>query len=93
MSWRDEPIDNDDEGRPMFKGSVGLTNDKGEKLASVIWFFDSGPFYAFAVDLREPDVIRRIGPNMTLDGAKEACIAGVEGRIPDLNKRAGYPRE
>ena len=93
MNWRDDEIPNDDEGRPMFKGSQSLANDKGEQLASIVWFDESGPFYAHAVDLNEPNVMRRIGPITKLDAARARCVDAIEGRIPDLNKRAGYPRE
>lgn len=94
MIWRDNhnKIPLDDVGMPRFRGSLTLLNDKGETLASICWFFDAGPFYAHAVDLNEPDVMRRIGPMTTLEAAKARCIAVVEGGIPDLDKRAGYPR-
>ena len=92
MYWRDDPIDFDNDDKPMFKGLLGLYNDKNDFLASVLWFFDDGPFYAHCVDLNEPDIIRRIGPCTTLEDAKDACMRGIEGKIKDLNKRAGYPR-
>ena len=91
MNWHDEPIPNDDEGRPMFKGSLSLTNDKNEELASVVWFADEGPFYAAAMDVNDTTLIRRIGPCTTLEGAKSACMAAIEGR-KDLTGRAAYPR-
>lgn len=92
MDWHNDPIKNDADGRPKFKGSMTLKNDSGEFLASIIWFFDQGPFYTHAVDPKEPDVVRRIGPIMTLEDAKSRCVDGVEGRIPNLSGRAGYPR-
>ncbi|MCC8949306.1 hypothetical protein H8A97_30445 [Bradyrhizobium sp. Arg62] len=92
MNWRDDQIPNDDEGRPMFKGSLSLLNDKNEWLASVVWFYDEGPFYAHAMDPSDTNVVRRIGPITTLEAAKDRCIDALEGRIPDLSKRAGYPR-
>jgi hypothetical protein len=92
MNWRDDPIENDEEGRPMFKGSLSLTNDKGERLAGVLWFYDVGPFYAHAMDPTDTTLIRRIGPVTTLEGAKSACIQAIEGRVTDLSQRAGYPR-
>jgi hypothetical protein len=91
MNWHDQPIPNDDEGHPMFKGSIDLVNDKNELLAGVVWFSDEGPFYAHAVDLNEPAIIRRIGPCTSLDGAKARCLDVIEGRL-DVSKRAGYPR-
>jgi hypothetical protein len=93
MNWQDQPIPNDDEGQPMFKGNMDLFNDREERLGSVLWFYDGGPYYAFAVDPREPDVVRRIGPCMTLDAAKESVVRGASGQIENLNKRAGYPNE
>lgn len=76
----------------MFHGLQSLTNDKGEWLASVVWFDDYGPFYAHAMDPSDTAVVRRIGAITTLEAAKKRCIEAIEGRIPDLNKRAGYPR-
>jgi hypothetical protein len=95
MDWIDQPIDNDDEGRPRCKGLIALHNDKGEKLASIMWFFDEGPFYCFAVDPSEAKdgIIRRIGPVMDLESAKQVCCRGIEGGIENLTRRAGYPRE
>ncbi len=90
MSWRDDPPTLDEKGRKQWD-SATLLNDKAELLGSVMWFYDHGPFYAHAVDLREPDVIRRIGPHETLEGAKDSVMAVVEGRL-DVSKRAGYPR-
>lgn len=91
MNWRDDPIPNDDEGRPMFKGTISLKNDKGELLANVLWFWDEGPFYAHAMDAKNPMLLRRVGPCTTLEGAKRACIEAIEGH-KDISKRAGYPR-
>lgn len=91
MQWNDAPIENDENGKPMFRGIQQLKNDRGEDLGHVCWFYDEGPFYAHAVDLKEPDVIRRIGPCDTLDGAKAACLEVIEG-TKDVSKRAGYPR-
>ena len=92
MSWHDAPIENDDEGRPMFKGMVHLTNDKNEMLANVLWFYDEGPFYAHAMDVDDVSLIRRIGPHETLEGAKQNCLAAIEGRL-NISRRAGYPRD
>lgn len=92
MNWLDQPIPNDDEGRPMFKGSMDLHDDKNMKLASIIWFYDGGPYYAFAVDHQDHTVICRIGPVMTLDGAKDACVRAISGEL-DLTGRARYPNE
>ena len=91
MNWRDEPIPNDDEGRPMFKGSISLTNDKNEELGCILWFYDEGPFYAHAMDVKDTSLIRRIGPCTTLEGAKRSVFAALEGQT-DISKRAGYPR-
>lgn len=91
MQWNDAPIEKDDSGKPKFLGLQKLTNDKGEKLASICWFHDFGPFYAHAVDLKEPDDMRRIGPCSTLDGAKAACLEVIEGSL-DVSKRARYER-
>jgi hypothetical protein len=90
MTWKDEPIPLR-EGRPMFKGSLSLTNDKNEHLGGIVWFYDEGPFYASAMDAANPDVIRRIGPCTTLEGAKRAVCDAIEGRL-DISKRAAYPR-
>jgi hypothetical protein len=76
----------------MFRGDIDLKDDRGDTLASIVWFTDTGPYYAHAVDLREPDVIRRIGPIMTLEAAKQRCLDVIEGRL-DVRNRAGYPRE
>ena len=92
MNWRDDPIGNDEDGEPMFRGSLSLVNDKGELLAGIVWFFDEGPFYAHAMDPANPDVIRQIDPIRTLEAAKQRCFDAMEGRIPDLSKRAGYQR-
>lgn len=93
MNWRDRhnQIELDERGEPMFRGLMRLDNDRGERLASICWFSDDGPFYAHAVDLREPDVMRRIGPCSTLDGAKDACSRVIEGS-KDVSGRAGYQR-
>jgi hypothetical protein len=90
MNWNDKPIPQR-EGRPMFKGSLGLTNDKNELLGCIVWFYDAGPFYAHAMDAANPDLIRRIGPCTTLEGAKRAVCDAIEGRL-DISKRAAYPR-
>lgn len=92
MNWRDKPIPNDDEGRPMFKGSLGLTNDKNEHLGGILWFYDEGPFYASAMDVNDISLVRRIGPCSTLQGAKQRVYDAIEGRIPDISNRAGYQR-
>ena len=91
MQWQDDTIPKDEEGRPMFLGAVQLSNDKGEHLASVCWFYDAGPFYAHAMDAKQPEVLRRIGPCTSLDGAKAACERAIEGAL-DISNRAGYPR-
>jgi hypothetical protein len=75
----------------MFKGNIELTNDKDEQLASVLWFYDEGPFYAFAMDVSDTTVLRRIGPCTTLESAKAACMRALEGKM-DISKRAGYLR-
>jgi hypothetical protein len=92
MNWHDQPIPNDDEGNPMFKGLLDLTNDKNERLGGICWFFDEGPFYASAMDVNDTNVVRRIGPCTTLHGAKQRVYDAIEGRIPDISKRAGYQR-
>ena len=91
MNWNDSPISNDDEGRPMFKGAINLTNDKNEPLGSVVWFYDQGPFYAHAMDINDTSLIRRIGPCTTLEGAKQRIFDALEGRL-DISNRAGYQR-
>lgn len=91
MNWHDKEIPNDDEGRPMFKGLVGLTNDKNERLGGVCWFSDAGPFYASAMDVNDTSVIRRIGPCTTLEGAKQRVLDALEGRL-NISNRAGYQR-
>lgn len=91
MNWTDREPGKTDEGKPMCKGIIELMNDKDEFLGSVMWFCDGGPFYAHAVDLREPDVTRRIGPHTTLEDGKLAVMQVVEGQL-DVSKRAGYPR-
>jgi len=91
MTWRNAPIENDPDGNPTCLGLIELVNDKAERLGIVLWFYEHGPFYASAVDLREPDVIRRIGPHHTLEGGKEAVMSVVEGRF-DVSRRAGYLR-
>jgi hypothetical protein len=91
MNWKDAPIPNDDEGRPMFKGLLDLTNDKNEPLGGICWFYDEGPFYASAMDVNDTRVIRRIGPCMTLEGAKRRVFDAIEGKL-DISNRAGYQR-
>lgn len=93
MNWKDKPIPNDDEGRPMFNGNMVLTNDKGEFLANVLWFFDGGPYYSFALDPADTDIVRRIGPSETLEGAKASAIRALQGEIKDLSKRAGFRKD
>lgn len=90
MDWKqDPPTLNED--RTEKWNSVSLRNDKNELLGSVMWFYEGGPFYAHAVDLKEPDVIRRIGPHRTLEGSKAAVNDVIEGKL-DVSKRAGYNR-
>ena len=91
MTWRDTPIPNDDTGHPMFRGKIGLFNDKDERIASILWFREKGPFYAHAMDVNDTSVTRRIGPHETLEAAKQSCLDAIEGRI-DISNRAGYPR-
>jgi hypothetical protein len=91
MTWCDEPIPNDPDGHPMFKGLIRLKNDKNEILGGICWFYDQGPFYASAMDAADTSLIRRIGPCTTLDGAKRVIFDAIEGRL-DISKRAGYPR-
>jgi hypothetical protein len=91
MNWRDVPAELDDEGNPKCVGHLVLVNDKNEELAGLVWFYDGGPFYASAVDLREPDVLRRIGPCTTLESGKEACMRVIQGDR-DVSGHAGYPR-
>lgn len=90
--WVNAEISDDENGRPMFKGSIDLFDDRRQTLASIVWFYEGGPFYAYAVDPKEPDVIRRIGPSQTLEKAKQNCLAVIEGRF-DVSNRAGYARE
>lgn len=92
MNWHDNPIPNDDEGRPMFKGLIELTNDKNERLGGICWFHDEGPFYASAMDPKDIALVRRIGPCSTLDGAKRRVFDAIEGKIDNLSNRAGYQR-
>lgn len=92
MNWQDKPIPEDDEGRPMFKGLLDLCNDKNEHLGGICWFYDDGPFYASAMDPTNIKLIRRIGPCITLEGAKQRIYEALEGKIKNLNKRAGYER-
>ncbi len=92
MIWQDKLISNDDEGRPMFKGLMELTNDKNEELGSICWFFDEGPFYAHAMDVNDITLIRRIGPCTTLESAKEAVNRSLEGEL-NISNRAGYYRD
>jgi hypothetical protein len=91
MNWKDAPIPNDDEGRPMFKGLLDLTNDKNEPLGGICWFSDEGPFYASAMDVNDTTLIRRIGPCTTLEGAKRSIFEALEGKR-SISNRAGYPR-
>lgn len=92
MDWISEEPGKTPEGRPTCKGLLVLRNEKNEKIASIMWFYDEGPFYCFAVDPSETDIIRRIGPVRELDVAKDVCLRGIEGRIENLTRRAGYPR-
>lgn len=94
MDWQSEDPGQTPEGRPTCKGWLVLRNDKSEKLASIMWFEDEGPFYCFAVDPSEAKdgIIRRIGPVRELASAKEVCLRGIEGRIENLTRRAGYSR-
>jgi hypothetical protein len=91
MTWGDAPIPVDDTGRPMFKGLLKLENDRHERLGSICWFYDEGPFYASAMDAADTSVIRRIGPCTTLEGAKQSIFDVIEGKL-NISKRAAYPR-
>ena len=91
MTFNDLPIPLDDNGRPMFKGLLELTNDRNEKLGGICWFSDEGPFYASAMDVNDTTLIRRIGPCTTLEGAKRIIYAAIEG-AKNLSGRAAYPR-
>jgi hypothetical protein len=91
MIWRDDPIPVDDEGQQMFAGSIELTNDKNDTLGSIVWFYDSGPFYAHAMDSKDTTLIRRIGPCTSLESAKQAVLDALEGRM-NISDRAAYPR-
>lgn len=73
MTW----IDIADDAHP--KGFLRLINDKNHELATIEWFFDNGPFYCWAMDLKDTKRMRRLGPHDTLDNAKAACISAVEG--------------
>jgi hypothetical protein len=92
MYWKENQIPNDDEGNPMFEGSILLSNDKNEKLGAICWFYENGPFYSYAMDVNQISVMRRIGPVATLEGAKQSIINALEGRF-SLSNRAGYPRK
>ena len=89
MEWKDELHPDDAE---KFKGIIKLRNDKQQVVGSIVWFDDSGPFYAAAVMPTEPDVMHRIGPIDTLEHAKEACIRVAEGN-KDISGCAAYARE
>ena len=91
MDWCDQDIPNDDNGHPMFKGSVGLFSEKDGLIGSICWFMDGGPFYAHAMDIKDTTVIRRIGPCTTLDDAKENVRMALSGEL-DISNRAGYER-
>lgn len=93
MNWRDvEAIPAAPDGTPMFLAGIELVNDKNTKLASVIWFVESGPFYAHAVDPKDFGLIRRIGPCTSLDGAKQACVNHIEGKL-DRQGAAAYRKD
>lgn len=92
MNWRDVQIETDSNGEPMFAGSIGLNNDRNEMMAAVLWSYDGGPFYAYAMDPGDTTVFRWIGPHRTLEDAKAQCLDALEGRILDLNNRASFPR-
>jgi len=72
-TWQYGKIELDDKDRPKWEGTLELHNDKGEEMACIVWFDPEGPFYASAMDGKNPDVIRRIGPCETLESAKRAC--------------------
>ena len=91
MNWHEQQIPEGEDGRPMFAGRIALTNDKDEILGSICWFYDSGPYYAHAMDIRDTTLIRRIGPCTTLEGAKRSIFDALEGR-EDISDRAGYER-
>lgn len=91
MNWKDCEIPNDENGNPMFKGSIDLTNDKNELLGSVCWFYDEGPFYSHAMDVNNTNLIRRIGPCQTLEGAKKSVMDAIEGKL-NISNRAGYQK-
>jgi len=74
MIWKEVVQEVDDAGHEMCVGSITLRNDKSEYMASVVWFDDEGPFYAYVMDGKNIDQIeRRFGPCTTLEGAKRAC--------------------
>ncbi len=91
MNWHDVPSALDEYDRPLFKGVLHLTNDKQEKLGGIVWFEDEGPFYAHAMDIKNVNLIRRIGPCTTLEKAKQNIIDALEGRL-NISNRAGYTR-
>ena len=92
MNWQEPPIERDETGEPMFKGVLRLVNDKNEHLGGICWFDDDGPFYCSAMDVKDTELVRRIGPCTTLEGAKQSVFAAIEGRM-DISDRAGYLRE
>jgi hypothetical protein len=80
MQWRDKNPEQGGEDNLSLTGLIELMNDQNKVIASIIWFEDEGPFYAYARNGKMPDYLKRIGPSSTLDGAKEACMAQLEGR-------------
>lgn len=91
MSWLDARTVRDEDGVKKYD-VVELVNDRREVIASIMQFYEGGPFYSAAVDPREPNVMRRIGPiTGPIENAKTACerVCSCEGP-DDLHKRAGY---
>lgn len=72
-TWREGIMEYDEFRNPKWEGSLELCNDKGEELASIVWFDPEGPFYAAAMDGKDINKYRRIGACSTLEGAKREC--------------------
>lgn len=91
MNWQEPPVEFDQYREPRFRGLLRLVNDKNEHLGGVCWFCDEGPFYSSAMDVNDTELVRRVGPRTTLEGAKQSVFDAIEGRL-DLSGRAAYRR-
>jgi hypothetical protein len=77
-------------GRRVCKGVLELNHGE-EQLARIVWFSSVGPYYAWAMDVKDTRLMRRIGPQDNIEQAKERCRQALAGEI-DISRRMGVIR-